>query len=167
MKPTSFFGFGILILSSLFMFATSCKKEHLPEYYFKCKVNGQEYIPDNCANCRTAKLLGDTSLILGANRYVESVVLGILDFPLQAKTYYLDSTRKYGGGGSASYDNTIGNPSDIFETDRLRTGKLIISTLDKTNKIISGTFYFEAYNRVTSTIVRIEAGKFRIKYKTN
>jgi hypothetical protein len=64
MKLTSFFGIGILTLSTIFMFETSCSKEHLPEYYFKCKVNGQEYIPDKYANCRTAKLLGDTTLIL-------------------------------------------------------------------------------------------------------
>ena len=166
MKPTPYNQIGILILIIIFLISASCKKEHLPDYYFKCKVNGQEYIPDNCANCLTAKLLGDTLLILGANRYVEYVVLGILDFPLQAKTYYLDSTRTYGGGGTAFYDNTIGNPSDIFRTDSLRTGKFIISTLDKTNKSISGTFYFEAFNSIQDKTVKITDGKFRLQYKT-
>lgn len=32
-----------IIITSFILF-TSCNKEHLPEYYFKCKVNGQEYV---------------------------------------------------------------------------------------------------------------------------
>lgn len=45
--------------------AASCNKEQLPKYYFKCKVDGQEYTPDNCTNCLQANLLQDTILILG------------------------------------------------------------------------------------------------------
>jgi hypothetical protein len=154
----------ILILTALVFLAPSCNKEHLPEYYFKCKVDGKEYVPDNCANCRTADLLGDTVIILGGNRYVESIAVTALEYPLQQKSYsLLSKTTK--GRGAAFYDKTIGNPSDIFRTDSLSTGQLTITTLDKTNKIIAGTFYFEAYNAVQNKTVSITEGKFRLQYQ--
>jgi len=57
------------------------------------------------------------------------------------------------------------NPSDIFRTDSLRTGQLTITTLDKANKIIAGTFYFEAFNVIQNKTVRVTEGKFRLQYK--
>jgi len=156
----------ILILIVSACTGASCNKNHLPEYYFKCKLNGQEYVPDNCANCRTAKVLGDTLLILGANRYVESIGVDVLEYPLKEKPYVLKE-RRNAAAGTADYDNTIGSPSDIFRTDSLRTGQLTITTLDKTNKIIAGTFYYDAYNAVQNKTIKITDGKFRLQYKTN
>lgn len=155
----------LLPIASL-LIAGSCNKEHLPEYYFKCKVDGQEYVPDNCANCMTRTILGDTLLILGANRYVESIGIDVLEYPLKEKSYILKEKRNI-SGGTADYDNTIGNPPDIFRTDSLRTGQLTITTLDKTNKIIAGTFSYEAYNAVQNKSVKVTEGKFRLQYKTN
>src|SRR5690606_18809411 len=154
----------ILILAASFCLAAACNKEHLPEYYFKCKLDGKEYVPDNCANCRTAKVLGDTLLILGANRYVESIGIDVLEYPLKEKTYTLKESRD-ASAETADYDNTIGNPSDIFRTDSLRKGQLTISTLDKANKIIAGTFYFDAFNVIQNKTVRVTEGKFRLQYK--
>src|SRR5690606_36449 len=144
----------IFILAASFCLAAACNKEHLPEYYFKCKVNGQEYVPDNCANCRTAKVLGDTLLILGANRYVETIAIYGLEYPLKEKIYDLLSKRNI-GSGSAYYDNTIGNPVDIYRTQDTLPGQLSIATLDKTNKIIAGTFYFDAFNVIQNKTVRV------------
>jgi hypothetical protein len=45
-------------------------------------------------------------------------------------------------------------------------GNITITTLDKTNKIIAGTFYFEAYNTVQNKTVNISEGKFRLQYRT-
>lgn len=159
--------YTFILLLSLFTLLTagSCKKERLPEYYFKCKLNGQEYVPDNCANCRTANVLGDTLLIVGANRYLESIGIDVLEYPLKENVYTL-RRRRSASAGTADYDNTIGNPSDIFHTDSLRTGQLTITTLDKTNKIVAGTFYFEAYNAVQNKTVKITDGFFRLKYTT-
>jgi len=154
------------MLTTSFFLAASCNKEKLPEYYFKCKLDGQEYVPDECANCRTAKILGDTLLILGASRYVESIGIDVLEYPLIAKTYVLKARRSQ-GSGTADYDNSIGNPQDLFRTDSSRTGQLSITTFDKINKIIGGTFYYEAYNSVQDKTVKITDGKFRLQYKTN
>lgn len=156
----------IFFLISIVCLSASCNKEHLPEYYFQCKVDGKKYVPDNCANCRVARVLGDTLLILGANRYVESIGVDVLEYPLIKSEYKLKEKRKT-GMGTGDYDNSIGNPSDIFHTDSLRTGKLVITTLDKINKIIAGTFYFEAFNAVQNKTIKITDGKFRLKYTTN
>ena len=58
---------------------SSCKKDHLPNFYFQCKVNGVLYEPDNCANCNGKELIGDTTLLLGANRGFEALSIGIID----------------------------------------------------------------------------------------
>lgn len=155
----------ILLLITSACAGASCNKEHLPEYYFKCKVNGQEYVPDNCANCKTADILGDTIFVLGGNRYFEGVAISVLEYPLQQKSYTLTS-KATKGYGAAFYDNTIGSPSDIFRTESFRIGQLNITTLDKSNKVIVDTFFFDA-NAMQNKTVSITEGKFRLQYKAN
>ncbi|MGN6438864.1 MAG: DUF6252 family protein [Agriterribacter sp.] len=46
----------------------------------------------------------------------------------------------------------------------MRTGQLIITSLDKLDRIVSGTFYFKAYNPVQDKVVNITEGKFRLPY---
>ena len=163
MKLTPFFGFNILILSTLFMVASSCKKEHLPEYYFKCKVNGQEYIPNNCANCTQAKILEDTILIIGGNRGFETLGIGINDGSgIKSANYFLNQT--LGRKGDYKFSTT---PNDRYYTDSVHTGLLAISLLDKQRKIIVGTFHFQAYNPLQDKKVWITEGKFRLQYRTN
>ncbi len=154
----------IFLLISIVCLSASCNKEHLPEYYFQCKVDGKLYVPDNCANCERMIILGDTVLLLNANRGHEVLGFGVFDKPVTKGTCPLNHERTKHSG---DFDNTIGNPSDIFRTDSLRTGKLTISILDKTNKTIAGTFYFEAYNAVQNKTIKITDGKFRLKYTTN
>jgi hypothetical protein len=152
-----------LILTASFFLAASCNKEHLPEYYFKCKVNGQEYVPDNCANCRTADILGDTILILGGNRGFETLGIGINDNGgIKIGNYILNGI--IGRRGDYKFSTT---PNDRYFTDATHTGQLTITTLDKTNKIIAGTFYYDAYNAIQNKTIKITEGKFRLQYKTN
>ena len=150
----------------MFSFAllnSSCKKDRLPTFYFQCKVDGVLYEPDNCANCNTKDLVGDTSLILGANKGNEALAIGLIKTPsLSIGTYNLaNPSSKF----SAIYDNTIGNSTDIFRTDSIRKGVISITEFDKTNKIIVGSFAFEAFNIPQNKIVKITEGKFRLNYK--
>ena len=69
---------------------------------------------------------------------------------IQNKPYILNGKVS----GSADYKNAT-TVDDIFETDSLRTGQLIITSINKPNKIISGTFYFTAYNPVQDKTVNI------------
>ncbi len=85
------FRFPIIILSLLLLTATQCKKSPaLPEFYYRCKVDGQDYRPNGCANCLTCTILGDTVFLLGANRGYEVVLIGITGDPtINNKRYIL------------------------------------------------------------------------------
>ena len=47
-------------------------------------------------------------------------------------------------GGGAIYKNT-NSTMDQFKTDSIKTGQFHITTIDKTNKIVTGIFFFEAF----------------------
>lgn len=151
------------ILLTLALLTGSCKKDRLPNFYFQCKVDGVFYEPDNCANCSTKDLVGDTSLILGAASGNESLAIGLIrSSKISTGIYILANPNS---SYSAIYDNTIGNPSDIFRTDSIRTGIINITELNRSNKIIEGTFYFDAFNIPKNKIVRVTEGRFRLNYR--
>ena len=157
-----------LLLCCLFSFAllnSSCKKDRLPTFYFQCKVDGVLYEPDNCANCKAKEMYGDSLFSLGANSGNEALGLAILKHSISIGAYSLGKAI-IENKGTALYDNTIGNPSDIFRTDSIRTGVVNITELDRTNKIIVGTFSFDAYNIPKNKIVKVTEGKFRLNYRS-
>ena len=154
----------LFILLTLVLLSSNCKKDYLPTFYFQCKVDGVLYEPDNCANCKAKEMYGDSLLSLGANRGNEALGLAILKHNISIGTYSLGKAI-IENKGTALYDNTIGNPSDIFRTDSIRTGVISITELDKVNEIIVGSFSFEAFNIPRNKIVKITQGKFRLKYK--
>ena len=158
MKLLLFFLLGFTLLIS------GCKKDKLPTFYFQCKVDGVLYEPDNCANCNTKDMYADTIMIIGASRGNEAIGLGFMKHNLGIGTYTLLKNITE-GNGTGSYDNTIGNPTDIFRTDSLRSGTINITELDKSNKIIEGSFAFDAFNISQNKIVKITQGKFRLKYR--
>ena len=155
----------LFILLTIVLLSSNCKKDHLPTFYFQCKVDGVLYEPDNCANCKTKEMYGDSLLSLGANRGNEALGIAILKHNISIGTYSLGKAI-IENKGTALYDNTIGNPSDIFRTDSIRTGVVFITELDRTNKIIAGTFSFDAYNIPQNKIVRVTEGKFRLSYES-
>lgn len=107
-----------------------------------------------------AQVLRDTVLLLNGNAGFQTVGLGLYDGEgIETKTYILDGKTS----GSADYKNAT-TVDDIFKTDYLRAGLLIIISIDKSNKIISGTFHFQAYNPVQDKTVNITDGKFRLQY---
>ena len=155
----------LIILFSFVLLSSNCKKnDPLPTFYFQCKVDGVLYEPDNCANCNSKELLGDTLLLLGANRGNEALSIAILKQNISVGNYNLSKALTE-NKGSAYYDNTIGNPSDIFRTDSIRIGVINITELDRANKIIVGTFNFDAFNIPQNKIVKVTEGKFRLNYK--
>ena len=157
-----------LLLCCLFSFAllnSSCKKDRLPTFYFQCKVDGVLYEPDNCANCKTTELFGDSIILFGMNVSNGGIGIAVRKQNLNQGNYnFLKLLLENNATGS--YDNTIGNPTDIFRTDSIRTGIISITELDKTNKIIVGSFAFEAFNIPQNKSVKITEGRFRLNYRT-
>lgn len=158
----------LFILTALFfslIFAT-CEKNPIPDpngLYFRCKINGKLYIPNSCANCITSTILKDTIFILGGNSGYETLGIGINDnTQIKVTTYILSDFI----GRQGDYKNsTLTN--DRYFTDANHTGQLQITTLDKTNKIIEGTFYFKAYNPYRNDSISVTDGVFRLKYTIN
>jgi hypothetical protein len=153
-----------LIFIAVFFMSNSCRKNPLPEYYFTCKINGQEYIPNGCANCITCLVLGDTTFILGGNRGFEALVIGIIKLdrvPISQEIYLLNDNPQQG----ATYKNST-TTYDKYETDQSHIGRLQISDLNRADKIISGNFFFKAYNSFRNDSVNVTDGRFRLKYTT-
>lgn len=151
-------------LISFVFVSFSCNKEKASDYYFLCTINGEKYLPNSCANCLVVKLLGDTTIIVNANKGFESIGIGVVKTdkkPIAAVTYLLNDNKQQKG----SYDNSP-LVDDIFITNDLHTGQLTINELDKVRKNIAGNFSFQAYNDKQGESVYVK-GKFRLLYKTN
>ncbi len=110
-----------------------------------------------------AKLLGDTTLLINGNAGFETILIGIINKPEIIQNSYLLNSNIANGG---TYKNST-ITTDRFDTDATRTGQLVITSLDKRNRIIIGTFYFQAYNPIQNKTVDISDGQFRLKYTTN
>ncbi len=158
----------LIIISCLTIFmAASCNKNEYPEpgpndFYFRCKIDGRLYIPNSCANCMSGKLLGDTTFLVNGNAGYEALGFGIINEtaqPIIVSSYILDNNPRY--KGSYKFSNVY---NDIFKTDSDHKGVVIITSIDKANRIIQGTFYFKAYNTYRNDSVSVTDGKFRLKY---
>ncbi|MGN6299190.1 MAG: DUF6252 family protein [Ginsengibacter sp.] len=139
------------------IFAT-CKKNPTPDNnypFFECKINGQKYIPNNCANCLSFMILEDTSLIGAANQGFKTIRFGINDSTnIQAKTYSLTNI----GGMRATYKNST-TTDDYYRTQDFNPGSFTIIEINKTNKTIKGKFNFVAYHSINlndSVIYRMD-----------
>ena len=153
-----------LFLTALITISASCKKTKDPDpnsFYFQCKINGQDYIP-GLGNDLTCELLGDTTFLLGGNIGFQTLAMGIIKLdriPISTSIYILNNNLQQ----KAYYKNST-IVSDKYETDSLRSGELNIIILDKTNKIIQGTFFFKAYNAYRNDSVSVTNGTFRLHY---
>lgn len=154
----------IVILLSLSVFGAQCRKGPITDsFYFRCFVDGKEYIPNKCANCITCTIYQDTIFILGGNRGFETLGIGINDkYKIKVGTYDLNEIT--GRKGDYKYSTLV---NDRYFTDSYRTGMLNINLIDVNNKIIEGSFYFRAYNEYRNDSVNVTNGSFRLKYNTN
>ena len=149
-----------LMLAPFFLCSKCNKNDALPEYYFRCKIDRQDYRPNSCANCMTAQILGDTVIMLQANRDLEALTIGVIHKPsIQATSYLLNGD--IGSRGTYKYSTTV---NDRYFTNTTHTGVLLINSINKENKIVSGTFYYKAYNSYNNDSINITDGKFRLKY---
>lgn len=124
---------------------------------FYAKVDGQEYIDISLFGSLVS--VGNTELILiNANRSLTETISLSLKSDI--------SVGEYDFGGFVTQTNpTKGNyyvDGGIYEAD----GKIIITQHDKTNKVIAGTFEFEASPIISATPnFKITEGEFSVSYK--
>ena len=155
----------LLAITTIIASCSSCKKDTTPEFYYKCKLNGQDYTYYGCANCLQCNVLGDTVFILNASTDYQSVAVWHNDNNgIYAGNYQLSNSTNPGGGGFYHDQPYVSN---LYYTDTINVGKLNITELDKTNRIVAGTFYFNAYCAKYDSTVPITEGRFRLKYTIN
>ena len=150
-----------LLLLTIFLLNASCEKDitRTSKYYISCKVDGEKYLPNNCANCMRAQILGDSIFGMNANRGFETVMVGLIQkTTIKTGKYILNSPQT---GAAYKFSTTT---NDRFDTDGTNTGELNIITLDNVNKIVSGTFFFKGYNPVQQKTVNVSEGVFRLNY---
>ena len=156
-----------LLLALYCLFYTSCNKnKNTDTAYFSCYIDGQYWEPEKQQGLGeypiTAKLLYDeTNLRLYASKGTKEISIWIFDTNLVKNNQYLLSKHEP-NYSKAYFDNSVG--ADWFMTDSIFIGIANIIEIDKTNKIVQGTFYFDAYNSVKKDTVHITNGKFKLKY---
>lgn len=139
-----------------------------------CLVNGKAFLPEGQLTGSSNPYCGyyhDTfSLVLRkvknndnkTGNGTEAVAIYSSDTILEEnKTYILklDNTNH-----SALYDITNNSNFDTYETTNEVNGELHITNLDKTNNVISGTFWFDAINPEGKK-VEIREGRFDMKFE--
>ncbi|MBC8112062.1 MAG: hypothetical protein H7Y04_13465 [Verrucomicrobia bacterium] len=173
MKKTLFIVLASLLLSQCQLFKKEEKPELPPETQegkrtMGCRVDGEIWLPEYSS--RPVFSGSEYSVIyegsfygmsLNADKKRESrVYFNVLNVP-GTGTYELYKFISKEPSGfklitKAYYNDNTGD----FETDSLHTGMLTITKLDLQKAIISGTFYFDAYNKETGKVVKITEGRF-------
>jgi hypothetical protein len=162
----------LLIAAVAVLLFTTCTKEKLPEFYFRCKVDGRDFKPDNCTNCSLYEVYGDTMISIGGNMGWETVAFLAKEkvrvrqnFALQLSKFNNNTDFSVGQG---TYRNGIAIPlSHYYRTDSIKSGILNVMSIDRTNRIIEGNFHFTAYSPGLNRTVNVTDGKFRVRYTPN
>lgn len=178
MKPTIILTiFCIAITNS----ASKCKKTTADPYsdnglppatqtganIFACKVNGKNWIATNYRRNISGYTSNDTLVVSGANpkatSYMELYFIRIYHLSDGQKIYRLNDTLK-------CYAEFVTNKNCFINFGGLGVGKVKsfdgevkLTKVHKTNKILSGTFWFNIHTDYCD-MLKITDGRFDIKY---
>lgn len=140
----------------------SPKPASLP--YFYCKIDGKEFNPkyetDFGYRSIDARLeFNETSLLVSADGGDQSFGILVSDsLSVKTNSFILQLNSSMNSG---FYDDNTFDLFGYFITDSVNLGTATITKLDKTKKIVEGTFSFIAYNSTKNKFVHVTEGKFR------
>lgn len=159
-----------IVLLTLCLLLFACNKGDLNTHpvtsgeYLYCKVDGVDWYAskdDMFAQAATGELHGDTILDVAGYQGLESI--GILVYANKITTGVNYTLSTNGKGSNAGYDNDLSTKE--FETDSLHLGTVTITRLDRTKKLVEGTFSFTAYHPVKQKVVKVTDGFFSIYFQ--
>ncbi|RUT72803.1 hypothetical protein [Ancylomarina longa] len=167
-----------LLLVFIMLTANCCEKDDDPqlppvtqtgENTFGCLVNGEVWIPR--PNLPYPKI----QVVLGLNVLTNDKYLDIIAYQgaashlgfffceqelKEGKTINLQRTMETKDCVDAVYMSKILDQDNItFQIDSIHTGEFLITRLDTIEKVISGTFSFDAINK-NGVIVEVRDGRF-------
>ncbi len=125
--------FGGPILSCVYQF-------HKRGYYFQLAAQNQ------------------STILRGVSIHTDSMYIE------EGRIFKIEDYYKKGGasGRYSTYDNNSGMFTE-YMTTQIKNGELKISKLDTINRIVSGTFWFDAVNKEGQK-VQVREGRFDLKY---
>lgn len=167
---------ALLALFATLLFFSACKKDvdALPPETstgantFGVKVNGKLWVPQGFGIVPTAPILEahytpGWSVEINARNFASSPKES--EFHIQLKnvtapgTYLLNAA----SGNSAYYVERKLTPTGEWRTNNQYGGKVMITVTDTVNRIIAGTFAFQAASLYDDAPVQITEGRFDIK----
>lgn len=173
-----------LLLFLLFFSFSSCKKEkpaieQLPPITqtgagtFGCLVDGKAFKPQGnplggpILSCAYQYIDGGYYFQLKAfnNKSEVNYSVGIYSdsVKIETGTSYILHNRFVKGKLYGMYSTSSNQGFNIHTTDSSKTGELKILKLDSVNRIISGTFWFDAVDK-SGKVVEIREGRFDMKF---
>lgn len=175
----------LFFLTSILLLGFHCKKHKSPEEQlppetqtgagtFGCLVNGNIFKPKGdpfggpILSCAYQYINGGYYFQIKARQDNSSQTLGVGLFtdslPIsqgQRIILFQNNIKSKGYGLYAKYQ--IGSSGNLYYTDSTGVGELHIKFLDSVNRIVSGTFWFDAVNP-SGEKVQIRSGRFDMKY---
>lgn len=166
----------LLPLLVVIFFLTSCKKtiSELPgttangSNTFGASVNGKLWKPQGFGFMPTADILEaryepGNSVVINARNFASSPTESEFEIRLSNVTgsgvYNLNGD----SGNYAYYVERKITPTGEWKTNSQSTGKVTITLNDVTNKIIAGTFEFQAASLYGAAPVSVTSGRFDVK----
>ncbi len=174
---------NILITSLLLVAITSCKKEikSLPEptqtgaNTFGAKVDGENWGPLKAGIVPTAAILearysADSSVFINARNFSRSPIETEMEIYLKnvisPGVYPLVVATEAYPSHSGSYGYYVKRNISVIDewiTGPQANGEVVITKIDRTANIISGTFRFTANARYGSAVITVTDGRFDVK----
>jgi hypothetical protein len=161
-----------ILIIAVFLTSFSCGKKNpytkkTTGKYLYCKIDGVDYYPEQDPQWNSNKALEanltDTNRVFSISTYNlkdVDISIGVWDAnQISLKSYTLSLNKAY--SSSATYDNTpLG--SGQYDTDSINLGSIIITKLDKVQKLVEGTFSFKCHNYLTNKTANVTEGEFSL-----
>ena len=166
----------LIALFALIFLLAGCKKKisELPEApgtgsdKFGAEVNGNLWVPQKFGIMPSAQILEaryepDNSFVINARNFASSPKESEFEFRL--KNITAPGVYVLGGDSenSAYYVERTITPTGEWKTNTQHTGTITITVNDKTNKILAGTFQFQAASLYGKEPITVTDGRFDLK----
>lgn len=166
----------LIAFAAVLLFFTGCKKNisELPEApgtgseTFGASVNGKLWVPQKFGIMPSAQILEahyepENSVVINARNFASSPNESEFEFILKNITgpgVYLLSPET---GSSAYYVERKITPTGEWKTNAQYTGRVTITVNDRINRIIAGTFEFQAGSLYNDLPINVTDGRFDLK----
>src|SRR5688500_9777124 len=166
----------IIALLAVVLFFSSCKKDisALPDApgtgseKFGAAINGKLWAPQKFGIMPSAQILEaryepDYSVVINARNFASSPKES--EFEIRLKNVTAPGVYLLNGesGNSAYYVERKISPTGEWKTDAKYTGQVTITVNDRVNRIIAGTFEFQAGSLYGAAPISVTSGRFDVK----